>query len=140
MTNPPPSKKEEGKFFNLIKSICKTSCNQLTLFQREKDKRFPSVTRNKAVCSNRFHSTQQQMLQVMEEAREEDTKHTDQEGTVFATQSCPALCNAVDCSPPGSSVHGILPARMLEWVARFLLQGIFSTQESNLGLLRCFIV
>ena len=33
------------------------------------------------------------------------------------TQSCPTLCDPVDCSPPGSSVHGILQARILEWVA-----------------------
>ena len=32
-------------------------------------------------------------------------------------QSCPPLCDPVDCSPPGSSVHGILQARILEWVA-----------------------
>ena len=32
-------------------------------------------------------------------------------------QSCPTLCSPVDCSPPGSSVHGILQARILEWVA-----------------------
>ena len=32
-------------------------------------------------------------------------------------QSCPTLSNTVDCSPPGSSVHGILQARKLEWVA-----------------------
>ena len=32
-------------------------------------------------------------------------------------QSCPALCEPMDCSPPGSSVHGILQARILEWVA-----------------------
>ena len=32
-------------------------------------------------------------------------------------QSCPTLCNSMDCSPPGSSVHGILQARILEWVA-----------------------
>ena len=32
-------------------------------------------------------------------------------------QSRPTLCNPVDCSPPGSSVHGILQARILEWVA-----------------------
>ena len=31
--------------------------------------------------------------------------------------SCRTLCNAVDCSPPGSSVRGILQARILEWVA-----------------------
>ena len=32
-------------------------------------------------------------------------------------QSCPTLGDPMDCSPPGSSVHGILPARILEWVA-----------------------
>ena len=32
-------------------------------------------------------------------------------------QSCPTLCDPMDCSPPGSSVHGILQARALEWVA-----------------------
>ena len=31
--------------------------------------------------------------------------------------SCPTLCDPVDCSPPGSSVHGTLQARILEWVA-----------------------
>ena len=35
----------------------------------------------------------------------------------LVTQSCPTLCNSMDCSPPGSSVHGILQARILEWVA-----------------------
>ena len=32
-------------------------------------------------------------------------------------QSCLTLCNSMDCSPPGSSVHGIFQARTLEWVA-----------------------
>ena len=32
-------------------------------------------------------------------------------------QSCPTLCNPMDCSLPGFSVHGILQARTLEWVA-----------------------
>ena len=32
-------------------------------------------------------------------------------------QSCPTLCDPLDCSPLGSSVHGILQARILEWVA-----------------------
>ena len=32
-------------------------------------------------------------------------------------QLCPTLCNPLDCSLPGSSVHGILQARILEWVA-----------------------
>ena len=34
-------------------------------------------------------------------------------------QSCPTLCDPIDGSPPGSSVHRILQARMLEWVAIF---------------------
>ena len=32
-------------------------------------------------------------------------------------QSCPSLCNSLDCSPPGSSLHEILQVRILEWVA-----------------------
>ena len=32
-------------------------------------------------------------------------------------QSCPTLCNLMDCGPPGSSAHGILQGRILEWVA-----------------------
>ena len=32
-------------------------------------------------------------------------------------QSCPTLCNPLDCSPPDSSIRGILQARILEWVA-----------------------
>ena len=36
---------------------------------------------------------------------------------VLVAQLCPTLCDRMDCSPPGSSVHGILQARILEWVA-----------------------
>ena len=43
----------------------------------------------------------------------------------------------VDSSLPGSSVHGILQSRILEWVAISLLQEIFLTQGSNLDLLHC---
>ena len=37
-------------------------------------------------------------------------------GCVLVTQPCLTLCNPMDCSPPGSSVHGIFQARLLEWV------------------------
>ena len=37
--------------------------------------------------------------------------------SVLVAQLCPTLCHPVDCSPPGSSVHGILQARTLEWAA-----------------------
>ena len=36
---------------------------------------------------------------------------------VLVTQSCLTLCNPMDSSLPGSSVHGILQARILEWIA-----------------------
>ena len=49
-------------------------------------------------------------------------------------QSCLTLCDPVDCSPPGSSVHGILQARIQEWVAISFSSGIFLTQGSNPGL------
>ena len=52
-------------------------------------------------------------------------------------QSCLTLCDPMDCSLPGSSVHGILQASILEWVAIPFLQGIFLTQGSNLDLLHC---
>ena len=36
---------------------------------------------------------------------------------MLVAQSCLTLCDPMDCSPPGSSVHGILQAKILEWVA-----------------------
>ena len=38
-------------------------------------------------------------------------------------QSCPTLCDPMDCSPPDPSVHGILQVRILEWVAIFFFRG-----------------
>ena len=52
---------------------------------------------------------------------------------VFSTES--RFCDALECSPPGSSVHGILQARVPEWVAMPSSRGIFSTQGSKRGLL-----
>ena len=43
-------------------------------------------------------------------------------------QSCLTLCDPMDSSPPGSSVHGILEARVLEWVA--INVGLFQEQSS----------
>ena len=42
-----------------------------------------------------------------------------------------SLCDPIDCSPPGFSVHGIFQARRVEWGNHFLLQRIFPTQGSN---------
>ena len=54
---------------------------------------------------------------------------------LFSRSVVSHTCDPMDCSPPGSSVHGILQARILEWVAHFLLQGTFLTQGSNPSLL-----
>ena len=42
-------------------------------------------------------------------------------------QSCPTLCDPMDCGPPGSSIHGIFQAKVLEW-------GAFSTSKVSDGL------
>ena len=55
---------------------------------------------------------------------------------VLVAQLCPTLCDPTDCSLPGSSVHGIFQARILECVAISFLQGIFPTQGVNWGLLK----
>ena len=55
----------------------------------------------------------------------------------LVAQSCPTLCDPVDCSPPGSSVHGDSPGKKAAVSSLSLLQGIFQTQESNWGLLHC---
>ena len=51
-------------------------------------------------------------------------------------QLCPTLCNPMDCSPPGSSVHGDPPSQN-GMGCHFLHQGIFPTQGLNLGFLHC---
>ena len=53
------------------------------------------------------------------------------------TQSCPTLCDPMDCSLPGFFVHGIFPGNSTGVDCHFLLQGIFLTQGSNLGLPHC---
>ena len=54
---------------------------------------------------------------------------------VLVTKSCPTLFDPVDCSPPGSSVHGISPARILEWVAVLFSRG--SSPSRNQTCVSC---
>ena len=58
---------------------------------------------------------------------------------MFSCKLCLTLCDPMDCRPPGSSVHGISQARILEWVTISFSQpkGVFPTQGSNLHLLHC---
>ena len=55
-------------------------------------------------------------------------------------QSCLNLCDPMDCSPPGSSVHGHSPGKNTGVVCHALLQGLFSTQGSNLGIPHCRLI
>ena len=55
----------------------------------------------------------------------------------IVAQSCPTLCNLIDCSPPGFSIHGDSPGKNTGVGCHALLQGIFPTQGSNPGLLHC---
>ena len=43
---------------------------------------------------------------------------------VLVSQSCPTLCDPMDCSLPGSSVHGILQATILEWIVILFYRGL----------------
>ena len=55
----------------------------------------------------------------------------------LVTQSCPTLYNPIDCSLPGSSVHGDFPGKNTGVNCHALLQGIFLTQGLNPGLPHC---
>ena len=63
-------------------------------------------------------------------------------GTVlcFVNQSFPTLCGPMDCSPPGSSVHGASPGKNTGVGCHALLQGIFPTQRWNPGLPHCRLI
>ena len=50
-------------------------------------------------------------------------------------QSCPTLCNTMNCSPQGSSVHGIFQVRILEWIAIFFFRG--SSRPRNWTWVSC---
>ena len=52
-------------------------------------------------------------------------------------QSCPTLCTPMDCSPPGSCVHGDSPGKNTGAGCHALLQGIFPAQGSNPGVPHC---
>ena len=55
----------------------------------------------------------------------------------LVTQLCPTLCNPMDYSPPGSSIHGDSPGKNTEAGCHALPQGIFPTQGLNPGLPHC---
>ena len=60
-------------------------------------------------------------------------------------QSCPTLSDPMDCSLPGSSIHGIFQARVLEWVATafsklFIILPYYAFSSSNIGSNVLFVI
>ena len=56
----------------------------------------------------------------------------------LVTQSCPTLCDPMDCSPPGSCVHGVSPGKNTRLGCHAFLRRIFPTQGLNPGLPHCW--
>ena len=52
---------------------------------------------------------------------------------VLGAQSCPTLFGSMDCSPPGSSIHGVFPGKNTGVGSHSLLQGIFPTEGLEAG-------
>ena len=58
----------------------------------------------------------------------------------FVTQSCLILCNPIDCSLPGSSVHGILQATVLEWVViSLMILDVYSCERCFYWKIACYM-
>ena len=55
----------------------------------------------------------------------------------LVAQTCPTLCDLMDCSLPSSAVLGISQTRILEWVAISFSRGLFPAQGLNLSLPHC---
>ena len=75
------------------------------------------------------------ILRAVANMLKEELKFTPSHAVV--TQSCPILCDSMDCSPPVSSVHADSPGKNTGVGCYAPLHGIFRTQGSNPGLLHC---
>ena len=82
-------------------------------------KEFSKRKKKKAVASSRKQERKGKEAKQMRDFRPNPKLSL----SLLIAQSCPALCNPMDCSPPGSSVHGILQTRKLERVAIFFSKG-----------------
>ena len=78
-------------------------------------------------------ATMENSMEIPLKTRNKTTRHV----SAKSLQSCPTLCNPMDCSPPGSSVHGDSPGKKTRVGCHALLQGIFPTQGLNPGLPHC---
>ena len=61
-----------------------------------------------------------------------NAQRTEEGDCVLVARACPTLCEPVDYSLPGFPVHGILQARILEWVASSFSRGSFGLRDRSL--------
>ena len=96
---------------------------------------YPYFTQREGVCAHTHIHTSPRLWNTFISYRVHEVKWSE------VAQSCPTLFDPVDCSPPGCSVHGILQARKLEWVAISFSRGSSQprdrTQVSHIAG-RCF--
>ena len=88
-------------------------CDALNSFSSEELWEFLSFTKQESKCQPKSLWKCSQMSFLMSHGGK----------WMLVCQSCPALCSLLDYSPPGSSVHRILQARMVEWVAMLFSRG-----------------
>ena len=93
-------------------------CSLSTCWPRATTRREPEA-HQRAHCSTRLSSRIQLTLGWLVIQTSEESIYSINHLVKWSevTQSCPTLCDPMDCSPTGSSVHGILQARILEWGA-----------------------
>ena len=68
-------------------------------------------------CTNYHQDFERDLIESVDFFGQLTSFHYYRKNTVLVAQSCPTLCDHMDCSPPGFSVHGVLQAGILEWVA-----------------------
>ena len=95
------------------------------------------------LCHSSFFVRPERLLSVFKWSQcsplwsEEEEQATERKCLCSVAQSRPTLCEPMDCSLPGSSVHGDSPSKNTGVGCHALLQRIFPTQGSNSGLLHC---
>ena len=105
-------RKKQASFKNLYTHVYQHSAYRLRHPDHVKLLLYSSVGLLLQRCANLFINLVRILVTLVEDRECIDGAQWVSE----VAQSCPTLCNPMDCSPPGSSVHGIFQARILEWV------------------------
>ena len=101
--------------------------------KKHKIKQNHTALKKKASLSSSVSETH--LVDKMQASRGPDEVHQVMKVKVLVTQSCLTLFDSMDCSLPGSSVHGILQARILKWVpSRILCVYICRFKSPNFSL------